>query len=199
MAPPQTRFPVDGVGVRMVRVGSAKTALWWVRAGFVTVVLLLAVQVVWVIPPVRAHLGTNWPGDELVADALYVLTAVLVLARAVLVRPERGAWLLLGGGLLSYAAGNIYWYAMVIHADPGRWARLADLLWIVSYPCFCMSLLWLLRTRVLRLRSAALLDGLIAAACASAFAALPFLAAVVADSGCVQLTADRPDQGRDAR
>ena len=168
--------------------GVSAVSARWLKAGFAAVAVLLAGQMVSVVPAVRAHIGHDWRGDELLSDAVYILTALLVLARAALVRRERAAWLVLGLGLSSYAAGNVYWFLVVHQMNPEPYPSLSDFLWLSLYPCLCFALLRLVHARMRHFGAAVLLDGLIAAASAAAFAWLLLPAVGIGDPGTPALT-----------
>ncbi len=150
----------------------------WVKAGLLLGGLLLLAEAVTDLPPVRAMLGPRWGGDTLIQDIAYALATVLVLGRAVVVRRERGAWLLLGTGMAFYTVGQVYWLGWVATLPDVPPVSLADALWLSLYPCLYGALFRLLRARMPASSSATWLDGLIAAACAAAFVSLPFLAAI---------------------
>src|SRR5262245_6100304 len=90
--------PSDPDSVTSVRSVPAR-GLGWVRAGFGLGVLLLVAQFAEVVPAIQTWVdGQTW-FDNVVQDGLYGLAALLVLARALLVRRDRGAWLLMAAGL----------------------------------------------------------------------------------------------------
>jgi diguanylate cyclase (GGDEF)-like protein len=155
----------------------------WLRAGFGLGVVLLAAQFVAIMPTARSWVnGHSWINDIL-QDAVYLLAALLVLTRAVVVRQDRGAWLLMAGGLSFYAAGTVYWVAVVVKLDPPPYPSFADAMWLAYYPFAYAAVLRLLRARQARISASTWLDGLIASACAAAFAAVMFLAGFAGDSG----------------
>src|SRR4051794_20962300 len=55
--------------------------------------------------------GVDWLFNDFVYSGLMLSAAVACLLRAALVRQERVPWLVLGVGLLSWVAGEIYWAA----------------------------------------------------------------------------------------
>jgi hypothetical protein len=148
----------------------------WAKAGFAVAALLLGLQALACTPAVAARLTPAEVWNSWLQVAVDAMVAALMLARAVLVRRERWAWLLLGCGVLAFAGGDAYWTVVVLPADPQPAVSFADVLWLALYPFFCVGLSWLLRARLPRLGTATWLDGLIAAASAAAFASLPFLA-----------------------
>ncbi|WP_146246308.1 putative bifunctional diguanylate cyclase/phosphodiesterase [Actinoplanes xinjiangensis] len=155
---------------------------WWIRAAFVVGVLLLIAQFAGAVPTVRAWAdGHSWARDAL-QDAVYLLAAALVLARAVMVRQDRGAWLLMAAGLAFYAAGTVWWIAVVVKQDPIPYPSVSDLMWLAYYPFAYAAVVRLLRARRSRISLSSWLDGLIAAACAAAFASVVFLNGVTGDS-----------------
>jgi diguanylate cyclase len=155
----------------------------WIRAGLGLGAALLVVQFSAITPAVRAWIGAHsWAGDIL-QDGLYLLAAALVLTRAVVVRRDRGAWLLMGLGLSAYAAGTVYWVAVLVHLDPPPYPSVSDAMWLGYYPFAYAAVVRLLRARHPRGGASAWLDGLIAAACAAAFASVAFLTGFDGSSG----------------
>jgi diguanylate cyclase (GGDEF)-like protein len=164
------------------------TSVRWlplVRAGFVLGALLLLAQVTEVIPAAESWTDGHTWFDNVVQDGLYGLAALLVLARAVLVRRDRGAWLLMAAGLGAYAAGTIYWWAVLVKLDPPPFPSPADLMWLAYYPFAYAAVVRLLRARRTRINGPTWLDGLIAGSCAAAFASVVFLTGFSGDGGSV--------------
>ncbi len=105
----------------------------------------------------------NWIYDAIVTGA-----AVSCLLRAALVRRERLVWLLLGAGLTFNAAGEIYYsFAWGLSGNPPI-PSVADLLYLLYYPCAYVGLVMLVRARVAHVSPSAWLDGAIAAAASAA-------------------------------
>ena len=155
----------------------------WLRAGFGLGAILLVAQFVAIIPAARSWVNVHSRVDDILQISVYVLPALLVLTRAVVVRQDRGAWLLMAGGLSFYAAGTIYWVAVVVKLDPPPYPSLCDAMWLAYYPFAYAAVLRLLRARQSRISASTWLDGLIAAACAAAFASVMFLAGFAGASG----------------
>ena len=82
--------------------------------------VLLIGQFVAIIPAARAWMNEHSWVNDVLQDTVYLLAALLVLTRAIVVRQDRGAWLLMAGGLSSYAAGTVYWVAVLVTLDPPR-------------------------------------------------------------------------------
>lgn len=113
--------------------------------------------------------------DTSVYGAILVCTALLALARPVLVRRDRAAWICIGSGVACWAAGDIYWSARfsgVAEADiPVPSA--ADVCYMALYPLAYAGFILLARTAVRRLPAAVWLDGVVSSLAAGAvFAAL---------------------------
>ena len=102
----------------------------WVRTGLGLGLVLLAGQFVAVVPAGRSWMNAHSTVNDILQDAVYLLAALLVLARAVVVRPDRGAWLLMAGGLIAYAAGTVYWLAFLVHLNPPPYPSVADGMWL---------------------------------------------------------------------
>jgi len=161
--------------VTSVRVQPARGRLW-LRAGFGLGIMLLIGQFVAIIPAARSWMNEHSWANDVLQDAVYLLAALLVLARAAARRQDRGAWLLMGGGLSCYAAGTVYWVAVVVKIDPPPYPSLCDVMWLAYYPFAYAAVVRLLRARQSGIGASTWLDGLIAAACAAAFASVMFLA-----------------------
>ena len=109
-----------------------------------------------------------------VGDGIMVLSAALCLARAALVARARLAWLVLGLGVLSYVAGDAYYYAFIAGAAHEPYASLADAAWLTTYPLLNAGLVLLVRSNLRGVRPSLWLDGL-----TGGFGAAALLGAVV--------------------
>jgi diguanylate cyclase (GGDEF)-like protein len=122
--------------------------------------------------------GFGGPGGEgLFQDWIYNIlmlgSAVVVLARAALMREDRAAWTAMGVGLLSWGLGELY-YSLYIEgtsAEAGGSVSFADVLFLAMYPCFYIALGLLARRHLRELRIGMWLDGLIAGLGAASVAA----------------------------
>ena len=113
--------------------------------------------------------------DDWLYDAVVVGAAVSCLARALIVRTERLAWLLLGAGLAFNAAGEIYYSLAFGDTGTPSIPSLADLLYLLYYPMAYAGLVLLVRNRIRAFRTSTVLDGAIAATTTAAIvAALAF-------------------------
>src|SRR5215210_4398818 len=115
---------------------------------------------------------------------LIVAAGVACVTRAVTFPDERAAWLVMGAGLLAWAAGEVTW-TLVYADDPNPpYPSVADLLYLSFYPASYASLLLLARSRTDSFRSSLWLDGAIAALTVAALiATLAFQPIVDATSG----------------
>ena len=145
--------------------------------------MLLIGQFIAIIPAARSWVNEHSWVHEIHQDTMYVLAALLVLTRVIVVRKDRGAWLLMAGGLSAYAAGTVYWQAVVVKLDPLPYPSLCDAMWLAYYPFAYAAVVRLLRARQAQTSAPTWLDGLIAAACAAAFASVVFLSGFVGGSG----------------
>ena len=133
--------------------------------------------------------GLGKPGlDTFFQDWVYcALTGAaggFCVVRAASVREERGAWLLMGLGLLSWAAGDLTWTVLLADDPDPPYPSVADVLYLAFYPASYTSLLLLARSRTDSFRTSLWLDGAIAALTVAALiATLAFQPIVDATSG----------------
>ena len=133
--------------------------------------------------------GVASPGmDQVFQDWVYCgLTAAAGIAcvtRAVAVRHERAAWLLMGLGLIAWAAGEVVWTLFLAGNPDPPYPSAADLLYLSFYPASYAALLLLARSRTDSFHSSLWLDGAIAAMTfAAVIATLAFQPIVDATSG----------------
>jgi diguanylate cyclase (GGDEF)-like protein len=138
-----------------------------------------------------AHLGVGLGGDGLdslfnhfVYNGLLISAVAACLLRSALVREERLPWLLMGIGLLSWLAGDLYWTFVLADMESPPYPSPADFLYLGFYPASYVALVLLLRSRVASFRRSLWLDGAIGALGVSAIAAaLAFKPILDATSG----------------
>ncbi|HEY1508209.1 MAG TPA: HD domain-containing phosphohydrolase [Solirubrobacteraceae bacterium] len=101
-------------------------------------------------------------------DAVIISGSVSCLTRAALVRRERVPWLIFGVGLAFNATGEVY-YSLAF-GDSGNVPipSLADLFYLLYYPCAYVAMVLLVRARVQRFSASRWLDGAIAATTSAA-------------------------------
>ncbi len=113
--------------------------------------------------------------DDWLYDAVVSAAAASCLARAWRIRRERLPWLLLGVGLAFNAAGEIYYSLAFGDSGNPPIPSLADLFYLLYYPCAYAAFVLLVRGRMERVSASSLLDGAIAAAASAAvIAAIAF-------------------------
>jgi two-component system cell cycle response regulator len=106
-----------------------------------------------------------------VYNLLIGAAAVFCLARAVFYSAERLAWVALGVGLLSWAAGEAYFSLFLSDLGEPPLPSVSDALWLAFYPACYVAIVLLVRERVREFRSSLWLDGLVGALAAAAIAA----------------------------
>ncbi|HVR04571.1 MAG TPA: HD domain-containing phosphohydrolase [Solirubrobacteraceae bacterium] len=121
--------------------------------------------------------------DGTVYGVLMGGAALTVLARGVLVKAQRAAWLTLGAGLVSWCLGDLYYAALVPQAQVARGALSpADGLYLAFYPCCYVALVLLMGAHLRELRIGMWLDGLIGGLAAAAVGAAMILPPVLTDA-----------------
>jgi diguanylate cyclase (GGDEF)-like protein len=145
-----------------------------VRPVFALLALGLAVHAV------HAVIGPgDGPVDHAIASWVYtgvmwVASAMCLLAAATR-RRERGAWALIGLGLMLWAGGELVWTLWLGDLENPPYPSVADGLYLGSYVAIYAGLLVLLRARVRPIRPAQWLDGAVGGlAAAAVVAALVF-------------------------
>jgi two-component system, cell cycle response regulator len=122
--------------------------------------------------------------NDFVYNGVMVAAASLCIARGALERRERLAWLMLGIGLVSYAAGEIYYSAAFANVEEPPIPSLADVLYLGFYPATYIALLLLARSQLRQFRRSLYLDGAIGAlGIASVGAAVVFEAVLHSTGG----------------
>jgi diguanylate cyclase (GGDEF)-like protein len=117
-------------------------------------------------------------------SVVLIATSLLALARPVLVRRNRLAWAFVGGGVASWAAGDIYWQASFAGAETIPVPSLADLFYVGLYPLAYIGFILLARATVRRLPASVWLDGVVTSLAAGAmFSAFTLNDLLNADTG----------------
>ena len=108
-------------------------------------------------------------------DVMLLAASALIFVRALHVRRERLAWLLIGSGVLAWSLGEIYYTAVLWDAEVITIPSPADIGYLLMPPLVLAGILLLLRARAREVPRTLWVDGLIAAlAVASLSAALVF-------------------------
>jgi diguanylate cyclase (GGDEF)-like protein len=105
----------------------------------------------------------DWLAGGPLYDAVVIAAGIACLVRSRAIQSERRAWVLLGLGILSWGAGEIYWTAF-IETDPSPpYPSPADALYLAFYPFAYAALALLIRARARELDWRLWTDALIAA------------------------------------
>jgi two-component system, cell cycle response regulator len=122
---------------------------------------------------------SNEAFDDFVYNALMFGAALAVIARGLLERQQRAAWLAMGVGVLSWSLGELY-FTLFLEGSAGiGGVSPADVLYLAMYPCMYLAVLLLVAGGVRRLRASMLLDGLIAGLAAATLGAAVLLPPVL--------------------
>jgi two-component system cell cycle response regulator len=121
--------------------------------------------------------GLGGPGaDGLIDDGVYNVlmfgAALAVIARGILIKPQRAAWFAMGAGLLSWSLGELYFTLFVSGSGAASGSVTpADGFYLAMYPCMYVALTLLVGSHLRELRISMWLDGLIGGLAAAAVAA----------------------------
>ncbi len=108
-------------------------------------------------------------------DVVLIAASVLIIARALRAGRERLAWLLIGGGVLAWSLGEVYYTAVLWDAEVIAIPSPADVGYLLLPPLVLAGIVLLLRARARHVPRTLWVDGVIAAlAVASLSAALVF-------------------------
>jgi two-component system, cell cycle response regulator len=121
--------------------------------------------------------GLDRFADRWLYDGLELLAAAGCLLRAAWVRAERGAWLVLGLGVLSFATGDILFDFYYSGNPPAP--SLSDLFYLGFYPASYLALILLLRAPVSSFNRSLWLDGAMAGLATAAVGASVVFEAVL--------------------
>jgi two-component system, cell cycle response regulator len=158
------------------------------RACWCAAAVLMAVLAVQFVSGVGGDGVTNAFQDYLY-NALLFAGAGFCLWRAAAIRRERLAWLIVGLGIVSWTAADIYWTAVYADDTNAPYPSIADALWLVFYPASLAMLVLLVRSRMRNARASLWLDGLIGGVATTAVAAAVAYGPVVHEGGAGDLSA----------
>jgi diguanylate cyclase (GGDEF)-like protein len=152
------------------------------RAAVEIVGLLLVVAVVGLAMNNLGLFGTSKLGslfNDWVYNGVEVLAGALVLARALLVRQERGAWLMLALGIGCFAAGDIYYTLVIEGSSSPPSPSLSDAAYLLFYVGAYAMIVLLVRDHVRTFHPGVWLDGAIGALAVAAVGAALVLEPVI--------------------
>ena len=117
-------------------------------------------------------------------SVVLVALSLLALARPILVRRNRLAWLCVGVGVTSWSVGDIYWAAnfATVDASDIPVPSLADVFYVGLYPLAYIGFILLARATVRRLPASVWLDGVVTSLAAGAMFSAMTLTDVLSDS-----------------
>src|SRR4051794_21270998 len=147
-----------------------------------------------------AHTGLGFGGDALdgffndwVYNGLVLISSIWCLARAALVRTDRGAWALIGLGLACWATAEIVNTVYLSKLDYPPYPSISDAFWLAFYPASYGALILLVRGRMEQFRSSLWLDGLVAGLAVASVGAIVFLQPILnmtPDGEAIQVATD---------
>ena len=98
--------------------------------------LAFAAALVGVLALHYANVGPEWPPfAEHLYEGVELLAAACCLWRAKAYRRERTPWLVIGLGMISFAAAELYYTIFLEHRAVIPYPSLADALYLGLYPC----------------------------------------------------------------
>jgi diguanylate cyclase len=112
-----------------------------------------------------------------------VCVCLLAIARPVLVRRNRPAWILIALAVTSWTIGELYWSAALSDAGVVPVPSLADAFYVAMYPLAYIGLILLARAGSRRLPASVWLDGVVSSLAAGAVFAATALGDVLARAG----------------
>jgi two-component system, cell cycle response regulator len=145
--------------------------------------VVLALYAMHVLVGLGGH-ATDSLFSEWVFDGLLLAAGALILARAWRgERRERAAWAWMGGAMVAYGLGEVYWSLFLASAPNTPSPTPTDAFELSFYPACWISLCLLARSRFPGMRLNVGLDGLIAGAAAAAITSAVLLGPVLSSTG----------------
>jgi diguanylate cyclase (GGDEF)-like protein len=133
----------------------------WHRAAFAVCAAWLVLYELRVI--VAPGLDAGPLTSRFAHDAVLLVASGLILARAMKAGPERLAWLLIGGGVLAWSLGEVYYTVVLWDAEEIAIPSPADAGYLLLPPLVLAGIFLLLRARARAVPRTLWVDGLIAA------------------------------------
>ena len=133
----------------------------WQRAAFAVCAAWLVLYELRVI--VAPGLDAGPLTSRFAHDVVLLLASALILARAMKAGPERLAWLLIGGGVLAWSLGEVYYTVVLWDAEEIAIPSPADAGYLLLPPLVLAGIFLLLRSRARAVPRTLWVDGLIAA------------------------------------
>jgi two-component system, cell cycle response regulator len=153
-------------------------------AGRILCAVLLGVTAVYALETLLVTQGSvDAFFDTWVYNGLLVGASIVCLARGLLVRAERLAWLLLGTALALWTAGDLYYFFALSGEADVPIPSVSDPFYLAFYPVSYIALALLLRKRMRGFRGHLWLDGVIASLAVSALGAAVIFGEVLSTTG----------------
>src|SRR5262245_4006885 len=99
--------------------------------------------------------------DVGVYDNLVIAAGLVCVARGLLRRADRVAWILVGAAVLAWGIGDTVWTFTVANKENSAYPSYADIGFLSVYPPAYVAIVLMLRARVARLHASLWLDGVI--------------------------------------
>jgi two-component system cell cycle response regulator len=135
-----------------------------------------------------------WPGVlptswwSWLYNAIEFAAAGLCGLRCLVRKRERGAWIAIGIGILSFSAGDLYWSITLNSGISISYPSFADAGYLGFYPAVYVGIALLLRSRFSEIPAGLGLDGIIGALAVAAVGAVVAFGAVLSDTHGAPLT-----------
>lgn len=158
---------------------STRVAPWLLVAGAV----LLAFAIVRTIELVSFGAWGNLFFSRWAYNVIYLLVGSAIICGGIGTKERRAGWLFIGGSILMWAFGNIYYTTFLWDAAVIPVPSIADFLWTFLYPGCFIGLVLVLRPELRHKGHGLWLDGLVAALTVAAFASAFVLGPIVGAAG----------------
>jgi diguanylate cyclase (GGDEF)-like protein len=106
--------------------------------------------------------GLDVPVRDWASSAVYVLAALIVVMRAVMVKKSRTAWIAIAVGTCLYGAGNLVWAFWLQQLPNPPIPSISDAMWLSLYPASYLGIVLLARRQWRGLPAGVWLDGIVA-------------------------------------
>jgi len=152
-------------------------------------VAAVALVAVWVAYLAHVLTGAHWGVDvsklfnSWIFSAMPLAAGTLVLTRGLMFERDRAAWMVLGGGMLSWGFASVFWTIFLKDLTAPPYPSFSDGLYLAFYPAAYIALMLLALRHLKSIGPSVWLDGVIGMSSVGALGVAFVMPSVIADTG----------------